>query len=60
MRKTAKGGDMASRDELEQEAPREDEPNPTQEEMGDGEDKPVDASWSEDEWGDLPEESPLA
>jgi hypothetical protein len=40
-----------------EEGPREDEPNPTQEAMGEGKDRPVDVSWREDE---LPEESPLA
>jgi hypothetical protein len=43
-----------------EEAPREDEPNPTQEAIGDGDSRPVDASWKEEEWGELPEESPLA
>jgi hypothetical protein len=38
----------------------EEEPNPTQERIGEGEDKPVDASWEEDDWGEMPEESPLA
>ena len=40
--------------------PREDEPNPTQEQLGEGEDKPVDVSWSAEDWGETPEESPLA
>jgi hypothetical protein len=40
--------------------PREDEPNPTQEAMGEGEERPADVSWSEDDWGEVPEESPLA
>ncbi len=44
----------------EDEGPRADEPNPTQEQMGEGEDKPADVSWKEDEWGEAPEESPLA
>lgn len=48
------------RDDDEEQSPREDEPNPTQEAMGEGEDKPADASWDEDEWGETPEESPLA
>jgi hypothetical protein len=38
----------------------EEAPNPTQERIGEGEEKPVDASWEEDDWGDMPEESPLA
>jgi hypothetical protein len=38
----------------------EDEPNPTQEQMGEGADKPADVSWDDDDWGDTPEESPLA
>jgi hypothetical protein len=38
----------------------EDEPNPTQEQMGEGQDRPADVSWEEDDWGDTPEESPLA
>ena len=42
------------------EAPREDEPNPTQEAIGDGEDRPADVSWGKDEWGEIPVESPLA
>ena len=33
--------------------------SPTQEQMGDGEDRPDDVSWEEDDWGDIPEESPL-
>jgi hypothetical protein len=52
-------GPAVSEHELE-DAPREDEPNPTQEEMGDGEDRPADVSWGKDEWGEIPEESPLA
>jgi hypothetical protein len=51
---------MANRDQSEQEAPREEEPNPTQEQMGEGEDRPADVSWDEDDWGEVPEESPLA
>jgi hypothetical protein len=51
---------MANRDQIEQEAPREDEPNPTQEQIGEGEDRPADVSWNEDDWGEVPEESPLA
>jgi hypothetical protein len=51
---------MANRDQIEQEAPREDEPNPTQEQIGEGEDRPADPSWNEDDWGKVPEESPLA
>jgi hypothetical protein len=47
--------------EREQEAaPREVEPNPTQEAIGDGEERPVDVSWREYDWGETPEESPLA
>jgi hypothetical protein len=38
----------------------EDEPNPTQETIGEGEERPVDVSWDEDDWGETPEESPLA
>jgi len=37
----------------------EEEPNPTQEGIGEGEDKPADVSWEEGEWGETPEESPL-
>jgi hypothetical protein len=44
----------------EEEAPREEEPNPTQEAIGEGEERPADVSWNEDDWGDMPEESPLA
>ena len=51
---------MANRDEMGQIPPQEEEPNPTQEEIGEGEDRPVDVSLNEDDWGDLPEESPLA
>jgi hypothetical protein len=38
----------------------EDEPNPTQEQMGEGQDRPADVSWEEGDWGETPEESPLA
>ena len=51
---------MANRDEIEQDAPREEEPNPTQEEIRDGEGRPVDVSWNEDDWDEVAEESPLA
>jgi hypothetical protein len=51
---------METEDRREDDGPSEDEPNPTQERMGEGEDKPADASWSEDDWGEMPEESPLA
>jgi hypothetical protein len=51
---------MANRDQSEQEAPQEHEPNPTQEQIGEGEDRPADVSWNEDDWGEVPEESPLA
>jgi hypothetical protein len=37
----------------------EEEPNPTQERIGEGEDKPADVSWEEGAWGETPEESPL-
>jgi hypothetical protein len=47
-------------DEPEQEGWGEDEPNAAQEQIGEGEDKPVDAGWDEDDWSDMPEESPLA
>jgi hypothetical protein len=51
---------MVYRDEIEHDAPREEEPNPTQQALGDGEDRTVDVSWDEDDWGEVPEESPLA
>lgn len=42
------------------EGQREDEPNPTQGAMGEGEERPADVSWTDEEWGETPEESPLA
>jgi hypothetical protein len=51
---------METEERSEDEGPNEDDPNPTQEEMGEGEDKPADVSWEEDDWGEMPEESPLA
>jgi hypothetical protein len=51
---------METDERVEDEGRSEEEPNPTQERIGEGEDKPVDASWEEDDWGDMPEESPLA
>ena len=51
---------METDERREDEGWSEEEPNPTQERMGEGADKPVDASWEEDDWGDMPEESPLA
>ena len=51
---------METDERREDEGWNEEEPNPTQERMGEGADKPVDASWEEDDWGDMPEESPLA
>ena len=35
--------------------PRESEPNPTQERMGEGDDAPVDVSWDEGRQGELPD-----
>jgi hypothetical protein len=52
-------GGGAVEEERDDQGPREDEPNPTQEQMGDGEERPADVSWEEDDWGDTPEESPL-
>jgi hypothetical protein len=40
-------------------SPSENEPKPTQEQLGEGEDKQADVSWEEDDWGETPEESPL-
>ena len=54
------GGAVDEEREDEQAAPREYEPNPTQEAMGEGEERPADVSWKEDDWGETPEESPLA
>lgn len=51
---------MSQIDEDDHEGPRENEPNPTQEATGEGEDRPADVSWKEDDWGEVPEESPLA
>lgn len=52
-------GGGAVEEKREDEGWTEDEPNPTQEQMGEGEDRPADVSWEEDDWGDTPEESPL-
>jgi hypothetical protein len=54
------GGGAVEEERDRDDARREGEPNPTQEQIGEGEDKPADVSWSEDEWGETPEESPLA
>jgi hypothetical protein len=54
------GGGAVEEEREDEQGPREDEPNPTQESMGEGEDKPADVSWSEDDWGETAEESPLA
>jgi hypothetical protein len=43
------------RDGEDEQGPREDEPNPTQQAIGGGEDRPADVSWREDEWGEKPE-----
>ena len=37
--------------------PRESEPNPTQDRIGEGDDVPVDVSWDEERFGDTPDES---
>jgi hypothetical protein len=50
---------MEADERVEEDRRSEEERNPTQEGIGEGEDKPVDASWEEDDWGDMPEESPL-
>jgi hypothetical protein len=57
---SGQGGGAVEEERDDEQGPSEDEPNPTQEAMGEGEDKPADVSWSEDDWGDTPEESPLA
>jgi hypothetical protein len=54
------GGGAVDEEREDEQGPREDEPNPTQEAMGEGEDEPADVSWKEDEWGETAEESPLA
>jgi hypothetical protein len=51
---------METDERTEDEGGSEDEPNPTQEQMGEGQDRPADVSWDEDDWGETPEESPLA
>jgi hypothetical protein len=53
-------GGGAVEEEREDGGSSEDEPNPTQEQMGEGQDRPADVSWQEDDWGETPEESPLA
>jgi hypothetical protein len=53
-------GGGAVEEEREDGGRRETEPNPTQEQIGDGEDRPADVSWDEGDWGETPEESPLA
>jgi hypothetical protein len=57
---STKGASMETDERAKDEGRSEDEPNPTQEQIGEGEDKPADASWNEDDWGEMPEESPLA
>jgi hypothetical protein len=52
-------GGGAVEEEREDEGWTENEPNPTQKQMGKGEDRPADVSWEEDDWGGTPEESPL-
>ena len=51
---------METDERVDDEGRSEEEPNPTQERIGEGDDKPVDASWEEEDWGDMPEEYPLA
>ena len=49
------GGGVVDEEHDHDEGPREEEPNRTQEQMGEGEDKPADVSWSEDSFGEQPE-----
>jgi hypothetical protein len=54
------GGAVDDEHEQGEEGWREDEPNPTQEQIGEGEDAPADVSWREGEWGETPGESDSA
>ncbi len=40
---------MEDRDEQADERPREEAPNPTQQRMGEGSERPVDVAWTDDE-----------
>lgn len=49
------GGAVDEERDDDENGPRQEEPNPTQEQMGEGEDKPADVSWDEDTFGEKPE-----